>query len=122
LAAVFGPREGEGPHGGGLPGAGRGDRQLKTGTRRAHLPDQRSLTNVQGRSVRRHLQQNQIRRRLADHRSVAMSRGGNEALLGVEDALRSVEVGAGNGVNRGSVDPLQYARFFDAVRWCDQRY
>ena len=66
LAAVLGPGESEGAHGGGFPGAGRGDRQLQPGTRGAHLPDQRSLPGIQGRSVRRHLQQGQIHRRLVD--------------------------------------------------------
>ena len=42
--------------------------------------------------------------------------------LGVEDALGGVEVGAGDGVNRRSVDPPQRARFFDVVRWCGQGY
>jgi hypothetical protein len=53
---------------------------------------------------------------------VAEAGDGDEALLGVEDALGGVEVGAGDGVNRGPVDPPQDARFFDAVRWCDQGY
>ena len=37
LAAVFGPGQGEGAHGGGLPGAGGGDRQLQPGPGGAHL-------------------------------------------------------------------------------------
>jgi hypothetical protein len=41
-------------------------------------------------------------------------------LLGVEDALRGVEVRTGDAVNRGPVDPPQHLRFFDAVRWCGQ--
>ena len=32
LAAIFGPSESQGTHGGGFPGAGRGDRQLQPGT------------------------------------------------------------------------------------------
>ena len=59
---------------------------------------------------------------LVDDRSVAAAGGGEEALLGVEDALRGVEVGAGDGVDRRPVDPPQRARFFDAVRWCGQGY
>ena len=55
-------------------------------------------------------------------RSVADAGDGDEALLGVEDALGGVEVGAGDGVNRRPVDPPQRARFFDAVRWCGQGY
>src|SRR4029453_1104026 len=43
-------------HGGGLARAGWGDRELQPGTRGAHLVDQRSLTSIQGRAVRRHLQ------------------------------------------------------------------
>ena len=41
--------------------------------------------------------------------------GGDEALLGVEDALGGVEVGTGDGVNRGPVDPPQTLRLLDAV-------
>ena len=66
LAAVLGPGESEGTHCGGFPGAGGGDRKLQPDTRGAHLPDQRSLPGIQGRSVRRHLQQCQIHRRLVD--------------------------------------------------------
>ena len=40
LAAVLGPGQGEGAHGGGLPGAGRGDRELQPGPGGAHLADQ----------------------------------------------------------------------------------
>jgi hypothetical protein len=67
LAAVLGPGQGEGTHGGGLAGTGRRDRQLQPGTRAAHLPDQRSLPSIQVGAVRRHLQQSQIHRRLVDH-------------------------------------------------------
>ena len=115
LAAVLGPGQGEGAHGGGLPGAGRGDRQLQPGTGGAHLPDQRSLPGIQGGAVRRHLQQRQIHRRLVDDCPVAAAGGGDEALLGVEDPLRGVEVGAGDGVDRGAVGAPQRFRFLDAV-------
>ena len=47
--------------------------------------------------------------------AVAASRGGDEALLGVEDPLRGVEVGAGHGVDRRSVRAPQRFRFLDAV-------
>ena len=57
-----------------------------------------------------------------DDCSVAAAGGGDEALLGVEDALRGVEVGAGDGVDRRPVDPPQRVRFLDAVRWCGQGY
>ena len=43
------------------------------------------------------------------------SRRGDQALLGVEDPLRGVEVGAGDGVDRRPVDPPQHLRFLDAV-------
>ena len=66
LAAVLGPGQGEGPHGGGLPGAGGGDRQLQPGPGGAHLADQRGLPGIQCGAVRRHLQQGQIDRRLVD--------------------------------------------------------
>ena len=122
LAAVFGPGQSEGAHGGRFPGAGRGDRKLQTCPGGAHLADQSGLPSIQCGAVRRHLQQSQIHRRLLDRRSVAASGGGDEALLGVEDALRGVEVGAGDGVNRGPVDPPQRTRFLDAVWWCGQGY
>jgi hypothetical protein len=48
LAAVLGPGQGQGAHGGGFPGAGRGDRELQTSPRRAHLPDQGRLPGIQG--------------------------------------------------------------------------
>jgi hypothetical protein len=67
LAAVLGPGEGEGAHRGGFPGSGWGDRKLQPGTGGAHLPDQRSLPSIQGRAVRRHLQQSQIHHRLIAH-------------------------------------------------------
>ena len=57
-----------------------------------------------------------------DRRAVAATGGRDEALLGIEDPLRGVEVGAGDGVDRRPVDPPQRARFFDAVRWCGQGY
>ena len=53
LAAVFGPGQGEGTHGGGLPGAGRCDRKLQPCPGCAHLPNQRSLPEIQCRAVRR---------------------------------------------------------------------
>ena len=122
LAAVFGPGQGEGAHGGGLPCAGGGDRELQSGTRGAHLPDQGRLPRIQGGAVRGHFQQGKIDDGAVDDRSVADAGDGDEALLGVEDALRGVEVGAGDGVDRRPVDPPQRARFFDAVRWCGQGY
>ena len=50
-----------------------------------------------------------------DGRTAATSRRGDEAGLGVEDPLRGVEVGAGDGVDRRPVDPPQHLRFLDAV-------
>jgi hypothetical protein len=41
-------------------------------------------------------------------------------LLGIQDALRGVEGGAGDAVSRRPIDPPQRARFFEAVRWCGQ--
>jgi hypothetical protein len=43
-------------------------------------------------------------------------------LLGIQDALGGVAVGAGDGVNRRPVDPPQHAQFFDAVRCCGHSY
>ena len=63
LAAVFGPGQGEGAHGGGFPGAGRGDRELQARPGGAHLADQCGLPSIQCGAVRRHLQQGQIHRR-----------------------------------------------------------
>ena len=47
--------------------------------------------------------------------AVASSGGGDEAPLGVEDPLRGVQVGAGDGVDRRPVDPPQHLRFLDVV-------
>ena len=47
--------------------------------------------------------------------TAATSRRGDETGLGVEDPLRGVEVGAGDGVDRGAVEPPQHLRFLDAV-------
>jgi len=55
LATVLGPGQGDGTHGGRFSGAGRGDRELQPGARRAHLPDQEGLPSIEGSSVRRHL-------------------------------------------------------------------
>ena len=55
-------------------------------------------------------------------RTVADAGGGEEALLGVEDPLGSVEVGTRDGVDRRAVDPAQRVWFFDAVWWCGQGY
>ena len=69
LAAVLGPGQGEGAHGGGLPGAGGGDRELQTCPGGAHLADQCGLPSIECGAVRRHLQQGQIHRRLLDGRT-----------------------------------------------------
>ncbi len=122
LAAVFGPGHGEGTHGGGLPGAGRRDRQLQPCTRGAHLPDQRSLPSIQGGAVGGRFQQGKIDDAAVEDGSVADAGDGEEALLGIQDALGGVKVGTGDGVNRGSVDPPQRTRFLDAVRWFGQGY
>jgi hypothetical protein len=82
----------------------------------AHLPDQRSLPDIQGGLVRRHLQQSQIHRRLVDDRAAEAAGGGNEPLLGVEDPLRCIPVGPGHGIDRGSVRAPQRLRFLDVVR------
>jgi hypothetical protein len=100
LTAVLGPGHREGAHGGGLPGAGGGNRKLQTCPGAAHLTDQCRLTSIQCSAVRRHLQQGQIDRRLLDRRTPAASRRGDEAPLGVEDPLRGVEGGAGHRVDR----------------------
>ena len=54
--------------------------------------------------------------------AVVASGGGDQALLGVEDALGGVQVGAGDGVDRGAVDPPQHLRFLDAVIRRRQRH
>jgi hypothetical protein len=56
LAAVLGPGESEGAHGGGLSGACRGDRQLYTCPRGAHLADQEGLPIIECSPVRRHFE------------------------------------------------------------------
>jgi hypothetical protein len=84
--------------------------------------DKGRLTRIQGGAVRGHLQQGDVDCGAVEDSSVADAGDGDEALLGVEDALRGVDVGASDGVNRRPVDPPQRAWFFDAVRWCGQRY
>jgi hypothetical protein len=58
---------------------------------------------------------------LTNSRPVASSGGRDEALFGVEDSLRGVEVGAGDGVDGRPVDPPQGIRFLDAVSRRSQR-
>ena len=115
MAAVLGPGESDGAHGGGFPGAGRGDREPQPCPRGAHLADERGLSSIEGGAVRRHLEQGQLDRGLLDGRTAALSGRGDEAGLGVEDPLRGVEGGAGDGVDRRPADPLQHLGFLDAV-------
>ena len=122
LAAVLGPGRGEGAHGGGLPGPGRRDGQLQPGPGGAHLPDQGGLPGIQRGAVGGHLEQRQIHRRLVDDGAVAASGGRDQPLLGVEDPLGGVGLGAGDGVDRGAVDPPQHLRFLDAVIGRGQRH
>jgi hypothetical protein len=99
LAAIFGPGQTQGTHGGRFPGTGRCDRKLKTCAGAAHPADQCGLPNIEGGAVRRHLQQSQIHRRLTNSRPVASPGSGEEALFGVEDSLRGVQLGARDGVD-----------------------
>ena len=115
LAAVLGPGQGEGAHRGGLPGAGRRNRQLHPCPGGAHLPDQSCLSGVEGGAVRRQLQQRQVNRRCVDDYSVVLAGGGDEALFGVDDPLRGVAVGAGDGVDRRPVGPPQLGGLLDAI-------
>ena len=80
------------------------------------------MPRIQGGAVRGHFQHGKIDDGAVDDRSVADAGDGDEALLGVQDALGGVEVGAGDAVHRRPVDPPQRFRFFDAVRWCGQGY
>ena len=48
------------------------------------------------------------------------SGGGEEALFGIEDPLRGIEVGAGDGIDRRPVHPTQHLGFLDAVVRCGQ--
>jgi hypothetical protein len=52
----------------------------------------------------------QIDRRVLDRRAVVTSRRDEEALFGVEDPLRGVEVGASHCIDRGPVDTPQHLR------------
>jgi hypothetical protein len=103
-----------------FPAPAGADRQLHTGTRCAHLPDQCRLPGIQGGAVRRHLQQRQLHPRLIDHCPIAASRGGNEPLLGVEDPMRCIEIGPSHGVDRGSVCAPQRVWVLDVVSRCAQ--
>jgi hypothetical protein len=58
---------------------------LQPGTRGPHLPDRRSLPGIQGRPLRRHLQESQIHRRLVDGSPVAASCHDDRAPFRVED-------------------------------------
>jgi len=116
LTAIIGPGESEGAHGGCLPGAGGGDRKLQPSPGGAHLADQCRLPSIECSAVRRHLQQGQIHRRLLDRRTAVTSRRRDETGLGIEDPLRGVEGGAGDGVDRRPVNPPQRLRFLDVVR------
>jgi hypothetical protein len=58
----------------------------------------------------------QVDRRLLDGRAVVTSRRRDETGLGVEDPLRGVEVGAGDGVDGRPVNPPQHLRLLDVVR------
>ena len=120
VATVLGPGQGDGTHGGGLPGAGRCDRELQPGIRRAHLPDQCGLPSIECGAVRRHLEHGQIHHSRINGRTAALSSRGEETQLSVEDPLRRVEVGAGDGVDRRPVDPPQRLRFLDVVSRCGQ--
>jgi hypothetical protein len=80
------------------------------------------LPSIECGAVRGHFQQGKIDNGAVEDGSVADAGDGDEALHRVEDPLRRVEVGAGDAVHRGSVDPLQRARFFEAVRCCGQGY
>jgi hypothetical protein len=64
-----------------------------------------------------HFEQGQIHRRLLDGRTAATSRRRDETGLGVEDPLRGVEGGAGDGVDGGAVEPAQHLGFLNAVVW-----
>jgi hypothetical protein len=59
------------------------------------MPDQGRLPHIQGGAVRGHLQQGDVDDSAVEDRSVADAGDGDEALLGVEDALGGVAVGAG---------------------------
>jgi hypothetical protein len=108
--AVLGPGEGEGAHGGGLPGASGGDRELQPSPGGAHLADQWRLPNIECSAVGRHFEQCQIDRHVLDRRAVVTSRRDEEAPLGVEDPLRGVKGGASHCIDRGPVDPPQHLR------------
>ena len=88
--------------------------------RGAHLADQEGLPSVEGGAVRRQFQQSQIHGRLVDRLRRRASGGGDQALLGVEDPLRCVQVGTGDGVDRRPVDPPQRLRFLDVVSRCGE--
>ena len=116
LPAVFGPGQGEGSHRGGLPGAGRRDRQLTRAPEVHICADQGCLPGIKRGAVRRHFQQRQLHGGCVDSRPIVSAGGGEDALFGVEDPLGGVAVGAGDGVDRRPVGPPQLVRFLDPVR------
>jgi hypothetical protein len=86
------------------------------------LADHRGLPSIEGGAVRRHFQQGKIDDVVVEDCSVPAAGDGDDALLGVEDALGGVEAGASHCVYRRSVDSMQRARFFHAVSWSGQGY
>jgi hypothetical protein len=115
LTAVLGPGQGEGSHRGRLAGAGRRDRQLDPGIGGAHLADEGCLPGIKHRAIRRHFQERQLHGGWVDRRPIVSAGGCEDMLLGVEDPLGGVAVGAGDRVDRRPVGPPQIIGFLDPV-------
>ena len=99
LAAAVAPRPNQGAHGGGLPGASGGDRELQPRPGGAHGTNQSRLSGVQAVPVRGGFQQRQLDRGGVQDASVGAARSGDESLLGGQDAGGGVQLGSGNRVD-----------------------
>jgi hypothetical protein len=65
-----------------------------------NVADQHRLPGIKGGTIRGQLEHRQLHRRRVDNVPVPAAGGGDQTLLGVENPLRGVPVGAGDGVHR----------------------
>ena len=114
-AAAVAPRGGEGAHGGGLAGAGGGDRELEAGSAGGHLADERDLAGVERGAVRDRLDEGDLDGRGGHLVAAAASGCVDEAVFGGDDPAGGVPGGAGDGVDAVAVGAAQRGGFGDAV-------
>ena len=73
------------------------------------------LPSIQADTVRGGFQQRQLHSADVQDPSVGAARGCDETLLGGQDPGRGEQLGSGNRVHAGTVDPTQHPRLADAV-------